>query len=401
MSRVFSFEVAGIYTRLYQTGFTIVLLCVFEINFFVIMNYGIAEMVEAPSEAVKQSEKHFAKLSSSPVFFDPVSANVNVFFDDANQQVFVVRSNGAGGIIMFDGATSKSTTFRIDDKGDIAAVRFSPSLHILAVQRAPNALDFINFIKDSKKESSPYCQMCKGKTTRITDFFWASDTEIIFITDTGIEFYEIDGEKKSLKCMKTLSIGLVNWSLWHKESKHLLISSGIYGNVLYPFQYENGTLSKYGKLEIDLAFYPADPKLTLLRKDVILSKMYNQVYIVVLKQDSRVTQSAQIVLYKLTKERLASKSNVLKFTCNGQFQVNVVDSMILVHHLHSKTTFLYDIKFASVNVQQVIYYACQLVLTSGGVVKMCCPDGKEGCFGRGNDIDKKAQRFVNKTKLSV
>lgn len=308
------------------------------------------------SRPINTLNSYFAQLSTSPVFFDHAATNVNVFFDDANQHVFVVRSNGAGGIIMFDGSMpGVSKTFRVEDRGDIAAVRFSPNLEILAVQRAPNALDFINYSKDGKKETSPYCQTCKGKTSRITDFFWASNSEIIFVTDSGLEFYEVDSEKKSLRCIKTHSIGLVNWSLWHKDSKHLVISSGVFGNILYPFHYDNGILSKYNKLEIQLVFYPVEPKLTLLRRDVILAMIYKQIYIVALKQDIRTTQPVEVVLYKLTKEKIASKTNVLKFNTPGQFQLNIVDSLILVHHLQSKTTFLYDLKFASVNDQQVIF----------------------------------------------
>ena len=317
--------------------------------FFILLQI-MANVVE-PTKT--EAAKYFAHLSSNPIYFDPVAANVNVFFDDANKHVFVVRSNGAGGIIMFDGS-GKSFTFRIEDKGDIFAVRFSPNRLVLAVQRAPNALDFFNFVKDGGKEMAPYCQTCKGKTTRITDFFWASDSEIIFVTDSGVEFYEVDPDKKSVKCTKTMSIGLVNWSLWHKESKHLVISSGVYGNILHPFQYENGTLYKYNKLEVELVFYPAEPKLTLLRRDVILALMYKQVYIMALKQDSRTSQPAEVVLYKLGKEKVAGMTNILKFNSSGHFQLNIVDSLILVHHLQSKTTFLYDIKFASVTTDQQV-----------------------------------------------
>jgi len=312
----------------------------------------MAEEVEMSYSYVQLSSKH------KPVHFDPVSANVNVFFDDANNQVFVVRSNGSGGIIVFEDNGS-SHTYRIEDRGEISAVRLSPSRTILAVQRAPNALDFINF--GEGKEGTPYCQTCKGKTTQISDFFWASDSEIIFVTDLGVEFYEVNADKKAVKCTKTISVGLVNWSLWHYDSKNLLISSGVYGNIIHPFHYNNGTLFKYAKFEIELAFYPTDPKLTLLRRDVIITNMYNQMYVVASKQDARSTQSAEIVLYKLFKDKPTAKSNILKLNTSGQFQVNIVDNLILVHHLQSKTTFLYDLKFASVSDQQVDIHQLPLV----------------------------------------
>ncbi|KAF6029891.1 hypothetical protein EB796_011828 [Bugula neritina] len=93
-------------------------------------------LVNLDDNNTSNQKPYCVQLSSSPVYFDPVTSNVSVFFDDASQQVFAVRSNGVGGIIMFDGCTGQSTSFRVEDKGDIAAVRFSPNQQILALQRA-------------------------------------------------------------------------------------------------------------------------------------------------------------------------------------------------------------------------------------------------------------------------
>lgn len=299
----------------------------------------------------------FVQLSPSPVCFDPASPTVNVFYDDANHHVFVVRSNGAGGIIVID-TSGKSQTLRIDDKGEIFTVRLSPSCKILTIQRAPNALDFLNYTEGGKA-STTFCQTCKGKTTKITDFFWSSDTEIIFVTDLGLEFYEVDADRRNVRCTKTVSLGQVNWSLWHTASKLLVVSSGVYGNVLFPFAYENSTLTKYSRLEVELAYYPQEPKLALLRRDVILSKLYSSMYIILLKQDSRASHSAEIVLYKVSKDRLITRTNVLQLTSCGLFQLNIVDSLLIVHHLQSKMSFLYDIKFASTVDQQVSFLLLQ------------------------------------------
>lgn len=296
-------------------------------------------------------DQFFAQLSTDPIIFDPVSSNVSVFFDDANQHIFVVRSNGAGGIIVYDN-NGKTIAIHIEDKGEILAIRLTPNRKLLTIQRAPNAIDFLN-CPDSKRDSTPFCQTCKGKTTRINDFFWASDSDIIFVTDLGLEFYDVDAERKTVKCTKTFSIGLVNWSLWNYDSKLLVVSSGVYGNVLYPFHYDNGTLTKYNKVEVELALYPPEPKLTLLRRDVCLAKVYSDLYIITLKHDLRSAQPAEVILYKRLKERVFTRSNVLKLTSSGQFQLNIIDSLLLVHHLQSKTSLLYDIKFCCINDQQV------------------------------------------------
>lgn len=304
----------------------------------------------------------FAQLSVDPIIFDPVSPTVSVFFDDANQHIFVVRSNGAGGIIVYDNA-GNTIALHIEDKGEILAIRLTPNRKLLTIQRAPNAIDFLN-CPDSKRDSTPFCQTCKGKTTRINDFFWASDSDIIFVTDLGLEFYEVDADRKTVKCTKTISIGLVNWSLWHYATKMLVVSSGVYGNVLYPFHYDNSNLTKYSKVEVELALYPPEPKLTLLRRDVALAQVYSDMYIITLKHDTRSTQSAEVILYKRLKERAFVRSNILKLTSGGQFQLNIIDSLLVVHHLQSKTSLLYDIKFCLVSEQQVTVRSREVTASS-------------------------------------
>lgn len=48
-------------------------------------------------------------------------------------------------------------------------------------------------------------------------FFWTSSTEIIIVTDNGVEFYQINMEKKTLKLLKSFSLS-VEWFVFQVSS---------------------------------------------------------------------------------------------------------------------------------------------------------------------------------------
>lgn len=50
----------------------------------------------------------------------------------------------------------------MQDKGNIICMKFNPSLTILAIQRSPKSVEFINFNeKNEPVEFSNYSQTCK------------------------------------------------------------------------------------------------------------------------------------------------------------------------------------------------------------------------------------------------
>lgn len=49
--------------------------------------------------------------------------------------------------------------------------------------------EFINF--HDKKQSAEYSQNCKSKNAKILGFIWMSASEILFVTDQGVELYQV------------------------------------------------------------------------------------------------------------------------------------------------------------------------------------------------------------------
>ena len=73
-----------------------------------------------------KSDAELLCLSEPAIYFEPISSLTNVFFDRDNQQIFCVRSNGVGGVIVKGARAELNTTFRMEDKGNVATTCRSP-----------------------------------------------------------------------------------------------------------------------------------------------------------------------------------------------------------------------------------------------------------------------------------
>ncbi|XP_024248378.1 regulator of MON1-CCZ1 complex isoform X2 [Oncorhynchus tshawytscha] len=303
------------------------------------------------------SEEHYLELCENPVQFENASSVNNVFFDEANKQVFAVRSGGATGVVVKGPDDKNSVAFRMDDKGEVKCIKFSIGNKILAVQRTPKSVDFISFIPDYPHLECS--QECKMKNASILGFCWTNWNEIVFITDQGIEFYQVLPDKRSLKLLKSQSVN-VNWYMYCPETAVILLSTTAQGNVLQPFAFKSGTMSKMPKFEIELPVVPKPAKLNLTERDIAVATIYGQLYVMYLKHHSRTTDSpcAEVVLYQLPREGSCKKTNVLKLNTTGKFALNVVDNLVVVHHQSSQTSIIFDIKLrepdCALNVHQPV-----------------------------------------------
>uniref|UniRef100_W5L9D5 Regulator of MON1-CCZ1 n=1 Tax=Astyanax mexicanus TaxID=7994 RepID=W5L9D5_ASTMX len=302
-------------------------------------------------------QEYYLELSENPVQFENASSVNNVFFDEANKQVFAVRSGGATGVVVKGPEDKSPIAFRMDDKGEVKCIKFSLGNKILAVQRTPKSVDFTNFIPDFPHLE--FSHECKTKNANVLGFCWTNWNEIVFVTDQGIEYYQVLPDKRSLKMLKSQSIN-VNWYIYCPETAVLLLSTTVQGNVLQPFAFKNGTMSKMPKFEIELPMVPKPAKISLSERDIAVSTIYGQLYVMYLKHQSRSTNSsgAEVVLYHLPREGAFKKTHILKLNTTGKFALNVVDNLVVVHHQSSQTSIIFDIKLrepdCAVNVHQPV-----------------------------------------------
>uniref|UniRef100_A0A667ZM55 Regulator of MON1-CCZ1 n=1 Tax=Myripristis murdjan TaxID=586833 RepID=A0A667ZM55_9TELE len=241
------------------------------------------------------SDEHYLELCDNPVQFENASSVNNVFFDEANKQVFAVRSGGATGVVVKGPDDKNSVAFRMDDKGEVKCIKFSIGNKILAVQRTSKSVVF--------------------------------------------------PDKRSVKLLKSQSIN-VNWYQYCPETAVILLSTTVQGNVLQPFAFRSGTMSKMSKFEIELPVVPKPAKLSLSERDIAMATIYGQLYVMYLKHHSRTANSpsAEVVLYHLPREGACKKSHVLKLNTTGKFALNIVDNLVVVHHQSSQTSLIFDIR---------------------------------------------------------
>nr|XP_060631156.1 regulator of MON1-CCZ1 complex [Anolis sagrei ordinatus] len=289
------------------------------------------------------SQDYYLALCARPVQFEKASPVNCVFFDEANKQVFAVRSGGATGVVVKGLEDRNPISFRMEDKGEVKCIKFSLGNKILAVQRTSKNVDFLNFIPDSPQIE--YTQECKTKNANILGFCWTGSAEIVFITDQGIEFYQVLPEKRTLKLLKSQNIN-VNWYMYCPESSVILLSTTVLGNVLQPFYFKGGGMSKLSKFEIELPAAPKSSKLSLSERDIAMATIYGQLYILYLRHHSRSSNStgAEVVLYHLPRQSSCKKLHVLKLYRTGKFALNVVDNLVVVHHQDTETSIIFDIK---------------------------------------------------------
>nr|CAG4646085.1 EOG090X028B [Macrothrix elegans] len=298
----------------------------------------------------EQDEKFLLQLSRNPIQFEPVSKFTNVFYDEVTRQIFTVRSGGATGVNVKGPNMKAALNFRVEDKGAVLSIKFSPNQQILAIQRSSKSVEFQNFV-GQEPDGVEYSQPCRGSSAGIIGFVWVSNLDFVMITNQGIEHYQITPEKRAVRAVKSHSIQS-NWFVYCPISNLLLVSYNPLGNCLQPFLFKNNQLLKLTKFEVDIPNPPHPARLCLTERDVTPATLYNQMVILVLRHPNKSSSSngretpagrAEIVVYTLTKESPPRKSHILHLDTSGKLAVSILDNLIVVHHQASKTTAIFDI----------------------------------------------------------
>ncbi|CAG4963120.1 unnamed protein product [Colias eurytheme] len=325
---------------------------------------------------LKDSDKYYLSLSEQPKRFDADSPVTNVFFDDTNGQVFTVRSGGVTGVTVNGMDDSKSTSFRMEDKGPIISIKFSPDHKVLAIQRNLEAqtpmVEFANF-KDLAPTNVEYSHTCKWKNAKILGFVWPKVNEIAFITDHGIELLQVFPEKKQLKTLKSTSFSGA-WFSWCAQSNIVLLA-GNNGALLQPFSLNNSTITKLQKLELDSSR-------PVVERDVFVLRLCDASWCAIFRHGNPVTAAAgptEVWLMPISGGQ--GIQHVLKTGLVGRFAVSVVDHLLVIHHQSSQTSQLFDIMEET---KREGNSAMHLPIVQGISMKPALVDGQECPMYSGN-----------------
>ncbi|XP_012539217.1 regulator of MON1-CCZ1 complex isoform X1 [Monomorium pharaonis] len=302
-----------------------------------------------------KSDDYYLELSPDPIRFESVSCLTNVFFDDSKQQVFAIRSGGVTGVLVK--GPNQNLNFRMEDKGPVISIKFSPDMNVLAIQRTNSSVEFVNYSSVSGLDHVEYSQSCKGKNATILGFVWTHGTEILVVTDHGVELFQVNPEKRNVRALKNLSLG-VNWFVFCPKSYLVVLSSGTVGNQIQALHITPGNLHKLTKFEIEHGVTKPG-KLAVSERDVALAVLYGTPSIILLRHQPGANRSmgtAFVYVYTVHKMMTIKKSHMLKLDVGGRFAINVVDNLIMVHHQASKTSMIFDIMLSGVSDGTVMHH---------------------------------------------
>lgn len=278
---------------------------------------------------------------SRPVQFEPVGQVTTVFFDDKNQQVFSVRSGGATGVVIKSPHHSNVTTYRLEDHGPIISIKLSPSLAVLSVQRSKQSVEFLT-VTNLEAEFS---QAAKAKNSIILGFFWTSNTEVVFITDHGVEVYSISQEKRACKYLRSSSVGTA-WYCYSPTNHYLLTSSKQETDQLQVWVIRNSTPYKLGMVELD--------NILVKDRDVSFMTLYGQTFLRVNisngEGDSAVLREIQ--LYCVQNDQVTLTHLLSGLDCPGPVGLHTVDNCVLVHSQAEARSRLYDLQLPGTPTQE-------------------------------------------------
>ncbi|XP_053952635.1 regulator of MON1-CCZ1 complex [Anastrepha ludens] len=287
---------------------------------------------------------HYIELSKCPIRFDAVSQLTNVFFDDSNRQIFAVRSGGATGVIVKGPTEDTVISFCMNDRGTIRSIKFSPDNKILAVQRKENAVEFIFFQGEQPLLQEIIVHQIKAV---VYGFVWVHTREVAIISNSSIEIFTVSAEKRQVRTVKSLNIG-IKWFAWCAESNIALICS-TENNTLVPVLIKQKSITKLPKLEMD------DTNRDVQESKVTLGQVYGTMAVFLLQVSS--AGMMEVEVYLLNGPGLAPrKCHVLRLGHVGRFAINTVDNLIVVHHQASATSLLFDISLPGELVNGVTYH---------------------------------------------
>ncbi|KAG8034842.1 hypothetical protein G9C98_007918, partial [Cotesia typhae] len=192
-------------------------------------------------------------------------------------------------------------TFKMEDKGQVISIKFSADMNVLAIQRTYTSVEFVNYNSGTGLDVVEYSQVCKSKNATIQGFVWIHGNEILLITDHGVELFSVNPAKRSVKALKSLSLG-VNWYVYCPRSNMILLSSGTIGNQMQALHITPGNLHKITKFEMEAI--PAKPgKLAVSDRDVVLAVLYGTPCIIVLRHQYEANKSisAYVCVYTVHK----------------------------------------------------------------------------------------------------
>ncbi|BET01081.1 Colon cancer-associated protein Mic1-like [Nesidiocoris tenuis] len=309
------------------------------------MNYDGVETAEMADPEGEQEEviaydsDHYLRLSMNKITFEGVSKSglTTVCFDESNTQVFSVLSGDVTEVTVKSPYADKCHKFRMEEKGRVIAMKFSPDQSILALQRTTTSIEFMTVADGLVMRD--FTESFKGCV--LLGFVWTSKNEIVYVTNLSIKLCKVDMASCSTSSVKNLNLNLINWYNFYSPICLLLLSVGQSGNTFQLLQIKHNQILKISKFDVDIDL---KSRKIVSDRDVVLSVVYNQPRILVMNYLAATDGvQTEVVIYTIKKLSEVKKTHVLRINRTGRFALNIVDNLIIVHNQFSKESMVFDI----------------------------------------------------------
>jgi len=226
-------------------------------------------------------------------------------------------------------------THRLADSpgsGPIISIKLSPSLATLSVQRSVNSVSFIPVTGASPASGDlEYSQAARAKACSVLGFVWLSNSDLVFVTDGGIELYTVHQDKRTVKYSRSVSEPVCWYS--HRSGPVLVTSPSQETDSVTVWCVRAGSIVKLAALSL-----PCKVK----DKDVRLVSIYEGFYLSVVVGDTR-----EINLYCIKNDTVSLSHVLSEVDTGGVMDIHTIDNVILVHNQSMSRSKLYDLQLAS------------------------------------------------------
>merc|ERR1719447_2524346 len=215
------------------------------------------------------------------------------------------------------------------DHGPVISIKLNPTNHVLSVQRSKTQVDFLNVASPEIE----YSQAAKARGCNILGFLWTSPTEIVFVTDLGVELYSVTPEKRHIKYLRSSSFP-TSWFVSCPRESFLATAPTTEATSLQVWALRSGSCYKLGSVESEVV---------VKEREAAMLRVYNQSYLAL----SIGEEVREVRLHKLGPDSVTWSYTLVLQPGPGPLGLQVVDNLVLLHSQAEGRSRIYDLQLVA------------------------------------------------------
>jgi hypothetical protein len=248
--------------------------------------------------------------------------------------------DGEKGGAIATAVTSKVFTSRVIPTGSLASIKFSADKACLSfwADGGVRAIDFIHLT------SGLHFSLALRRGIQLLGHFWTFYENLFTVTSRGVELYDFDSARRSVKHVKEVKYKTRDFVYSHENRVVLLLSSvGVeegtgspssHANCAYPLHFQPNGIVKLPKFELGSEHDPP-----VQPAELTIRQMYGRLFVV------RLSPRGTLTLIQLTRDAVYKRAT-LELSVPPPLHLHIVDSLMVIHAPTPRVSLLYDLKDA-------------------------------------------------------